>query len=574
LPEVDRRRITKPKPPASAAKTGWLAVVGLLALSVVLLTAAFAPLAQFYFAWIGLAPWLLAIYKIRRNIWAFLGGWLAGAFFFAANLWWMYAVSAPGLIALVLYCGFYFGLIALVIRRARLLEINPLFSVLAIAAIWTAGDFIRANLMTGFPWIFIGHTQTPILPMCQIADALGAFGVTFWVVMANVWFALAFIRRRIRPLLPAGGLVLGLLLVIFIYGEWRMNQATTYPGPTVLVVQSNYPQSNSGEKGVSDEELLSFHVESTKHALQDAGLNRVNLAVWSETMMPALNHQAVHELAEVLDASYGHIIEQALFAIRRLAVSEHVAILTGARYLDHVTIAERDGKLIWQAADERNSTYLFQADGSMGDGIGQRYDKLHLVPFGEYIPFKGTWLYSLFLKLGPNYYADYELQNGSDNGMTVFTLKDAGQDWRFVTPICFEDLDSRLCSAMIRPGPDGQKRAEFMVNVTNDGWFTAGENADHLQAAVFRDIENRVPTARSVNSGISGFIDSNGRESGLLDARTTGTSIGRMELDRRVSPYSRWGDWFAWLCVASTAVVCVVGRRMVRNDKQVNRYAE
>ncbi len=103
---------------------------------------------------------------------------------------------------------------------------------------------------------------------------------------------------------------------------------------------------------------------------------------------------------------------------------------------------------------------------------------------------------------------------------------------------------------MIRPAPGtGQKRADFLVNITNDGWFLANENADHLQAAIFRSIENRVPTARSVNTGISGFIDSVGRTSHLLPVRTEGNSVGELMLDRRLSVYTQVGDIFADACL-------------------------
>ena len=544
----------------SAEKSGlWAALVLPLA-SVVLLTLAFPSTWQFYLAWVGLVPWLVSVGKFKRNVAAFFGSWIAGTLFFSANLWWISFVTAPGMIALVLYCGFYWGLIALIIRRARLLERNALIALPCIAAIWTAGDFVRANLWTGFPWIFLGNTQTPILPMCQIADITGAYGVTFWVVMINVFVALVIDTKERKRLLPAAGLLAVLLLLIFGYGLWRMNQSTLTPGPSVLVVQSNYPQSNSGEKGASDAELLRFHVRSTEKAVDAHLAGHVNLAVWSETTMPAINRQAIVPLTQTWPYPYGQDLLYTRQILADLAVTDKIGLLTGGRFWDKFKMEQRDSGPIPVPTDSRNTAYLFQPDGTLGDGIGQRYDKIHLVPFGEFIPFHGTWLYRLFLKLGPNYYSDYEIQDGTDNGLTVFQLQDAAgkAKWRFVTPICFEDLDSRLCAAMVRPGADGKKRADFMVNITNDGWFTANENADHLQAAIFRDIENRVPTARAVNTGISGFIDSVGRTYGLLPARTDGTSVQTLQLDGRLSLYSQWGDLFAWLCLCIAVGIGII----------------
>jgi apolipoprotein N-acyltransferase len=113
---------------------------------------------------------------------------------------------------------------------------------------------------------------------------------------------------------------------------------------------------------------------------------------------------------------------------------------------------------------------------------------------------------------------------------------------------------------MFRPGADGRKRADLIINVTNDGWFLGNEQAQHLQSAIFRSIENRAPTARADNTGISGFIDSYGRITGqsVLPVRTDGTLMQRVMLDGRISIYSRVGDVFAWTCLAATAVLIVI----------------
>jgi apolipoprotein N-acyltransferase len=161
--------------------------------------------------------------------------------------------------------------------------------------------------------------------------------------------------------------------------------------------------------------------------------------------------------------------------------------------------------------------------------------------------------------LGPEDMSAYFLQPGGENNLTVFDLSRGGDQppWRFVTPICFEDIDPGLCAKMFRPSDaePGKKRADFLVNITNDGWFLANENSQHLQAAIFRSIENRVPSARSVNTGISGFIDPLGRTSGLLPARTQGSSTSVLMLDSRVTFFTVWGQVFAWICAGVTVIV-------------------
>jgi apolipoprotein N-acyltransferase len=133
----------------------------------------------------------------------------------------------------------------------------------------------------------------------------------------------------------------------------------------------------------------------------------------------------------------------------------------------------------------------------------------------------------------------------------------ATQAWRFVVPICFEDLLAPLVRDLMW-GPGG-KRADFIVNITNDGWFGGSERAQHLQDATFRSIENRAPTARSVNTGISGFIDSTGHVTGLVAAGTEGWSVKQLLIDDRVTPFSRLGDAFGELCAAVSAGIFCYG---------------
>jgi len=218
----------------------------------------------------------------------------------------------------------------------------------------------------------------------------------------------------------------------------------------------------------------------------------------------------------------------------------------------------------WMADDRRNTAYLYDARGVLAD---ERYDKIHIVPFGEYLPFKSGFppLYKLFLSLSP-YTEDYTLTPGSENAITVFEVKSSTPPARFVTPICFEDIDPLLVGKMFRGG-GGAKRADFIVNITNDGWFKFNEMPQHLQSAQFRSIENRAPTARSVNTGISGFVDSVGRTHGLIAAGIEGTSVQTLLLDRRSTVYTRWGDVFAGACIGvtlATAAAALVRRRRRR----------
>ncbi|HEY1922331.1 MAG TPA: apolipoprotein N-acyltransferase, partial [Tepidisphaeraceae bacterium] len=482
---------------------------------------------------------------------AFFYSWIAGTLFFTANMWWMSYISWPGMLALMIFCGTYWGFAALVIRGAHLIDRAPIIpGILAIAAVWVTFEFLRGIIFTGLPWLFLGHTQTPNLGMCQIADITGVYGVSFWLVTLNALAAIAWFRPDQKiSLIKATGVAAGIVIAILAYGFYRMWQTpkSLSPGPVVAVVQANYPQSNSGEKGATIQQRLAFHTTQTIDAL-DKDPGKIDLVVWSETMMYPLNREA-RELVPICHELYDRLSD--------LTARYHVALLTGGDYDGDWKPQTRDGESQLQPTDKRNSAFFFNRDGQMDDSIGHRYDKIHLVPWGEYIPGKdwAHWLYQLSVTLGPKYYSDYVMQPGSSDALTVFHLQDDNHDWRFVTPICFEDIDARICSEMFRPKDGAGKRADFLVNLTNDGWFKANENAQHLQAASFRSIENRVWTARSVNTGISGFVDSNGQSGELVGPRQTGTAVQQIMIDGRLTFYTRFGDIFAETCTGLTAII-------------------
>ena len=517
----------------------------LLLTSVALLTPAFAPVYQFYLAWVGLVPWLIFLAESKSQKSAFFGSWIAGTAFFTANMWWMLFISWPGMIALMIYLGSYWAAAGLIIRGAGLLRRGILPGVFAIAAVWVTFEWLRGIIITGLPWLYLAHTQTPFLPICQIADITGTYGVSFWVAMLNALAALAWLRKK--ETIPTACVVGTITVLLLAYGLFRLAQTprSLSPGPTVAVVQPNYPQKNDGSKGADIDEREDFHTLQTRSALaKEPG--KIDLVVWSETMMGALNYEAREKMPgapELYDR------------LSRLAAENDVALIVGGEYAGDWKPEERDGEWYIVARDRRNTAYFFDRHGKMDDSIGFRYDKIHLMPWGEYIPGKDSahWLYWLSVQLGPKYYTDYIMQPGET--LTVFHLDARDHDWRFVSPICFEDLDAALCAQMFRPSEAGGKRADFMVNLTNDGWFKAGENAQHFQAAIFRSIENRAWLARSVNTGISGFVDSDGRPSDLLTARTEGTSVAQIMIDGRLTFFTRFGDIFAYACVAATSIM-------------------
>jgi apolipoprotein N-acyltransferase len=542
-----------------------------------LLTLAFAPLKQFYLAWIALVPWLVFLARTRSTKSAFFWSILLGVTVGHANIAWLMPVTNGGEIGLVFYMALYWGFAALLIRPLLLYPLSPALSAVEgsilypllltvlVPTIWIALEFIRGNLCTGIPWLYLGHTQTPILTMCQISDTFGVYGVTFWVVAVNTLIALFFfvttpkseisnLKFEIKNLLDLPAATAAVILVLagaFIYGRHRLAEQTTSPGPTITVIQSNFPQSNTGTKGATEEGLVNFHIEQTQKALalQAAAGIHSDLVVWSETMMPSLNPEARDFLSTT---KYGAFIEQTHQRLGQLAKRFDVSILAGGIY--YGSYREEKNTLI--PLDRRNVAYFYDPTGQLS---ATRYDKIHLVPFGEFVPFKTSipWLYKFLLSLSPYDY-DYTVQPGDENAIPVYTLSPhaSGKPVRFVTPICFEDVDSRLVARMFR-GPHRSKRADLIVNLTNDGWFKAPELPQHLQIAIFRSIETRAPTARAVNTGLSGFIDSCGRTHDMLPIHTEGASTATIELDSRIPLYIIVGDLFAAICVVITGLAAL-----------------
>ena len=537
--------------------------LGLLAASAVLCSAAFAPFGQFYLAWFGLVPWLLALRGVPTMRGAYALGWLGGVLFFGITMHWLWRATIPGTIGVTCYLSLFWGFAAAVIVGARLLDPSVqraswhiVGSTVLLAVIWSASEWLRGYVLGGFPWAFISHTQTPIVAMCQIADVTGSYGIAFWVMFINATVYFMLVSRPRRNVIPVAAVCAGLLVFAAIYGAFRIHQTNARPGPMVLVVQSNFPHERGGARTVPQQQQIDFHLSTTQKSLMR---NNADLVVWSETVMPGLNVETRYEPG--LGAA--PFLQRTHQLLSTLAAENHTAILTGGYY-----VGGWQGELgSRRATDIRNSVYLYDRTGQQSV---QRYDKIHLVPFAEFLPFRESAppIYRI-LRWFAAYSVDYPIIAADSNALTAFSFDvppssdHPGGSYRVVTPICFEDTDAELVSRMFRPGADGAKRADFIANITNDGWFRGVQQAQHLQFAIFRSIENRVATARSANTGISGFIDSCGRTIKLVPARTEGNAALRLPLDDRITFYSRFGDVFGISCTAIALGVgaYAVGRR-------------
>ncbi|MBI1992297.1 MAG: apolipoprotein N-acyltransferase [Candidatus Omnitrophica bacterium] len=512
--------------------------------SAALLILSFPSLNQPWAAWVALVPWLVMLRRARGRS-AFWWSYLIGLLFFLGSMWWLVHVTIIGWIVLCAFLALYFGIFGWLVvqtsdfrhqtpvRRRLRSEVWSLMSVMSVPVAWVTLEFARSHLLSGFGWNLLAYSQTPWIGLIQFADLTGAWGVSFLIVLVNTALAEGLLaRRRGRDTSRAAALALlsavYCVLSAVVYGLWRMPQAlaSATAHVRIAVVQGNIPQEEKWDEAFQ-ESILS-HYESLTRA---AAASQLDLIVWPETSVPGF---------------FG-VDERLSRRVTGLAAASQRPLLVGS------PAAAQPGALAMT-----NSAMLVDASGR----IAGRYDKLHLVPFGEFIPGERAfpWLRAVLPPIG-------EFVPGHD--YTVFLTSVPGSGFRvpgsnaeletrnsklaFSALICFEDIFPELARHFVREG------ARLLLVITNDAWFgPTGAAYQHAQASTFRAIELRVPIARAANTGWSGCIDPAGRWIGSVrdphgtELFVSGTHTCDLPLGYAASLYLRWGDWFAWVCILAT----------------------
>ncbi len=549
-------------------------------ISALLLTLAAAPFGQWYLAWIALTPWLLAVSYAPSSWSAFVRGWFSGVVYFALNEWWLWSATIPGTIGVIVCSGFYWGLAAAIIHFLRLLssdttgdvprdgqanayQLPAALRMIGVAAAWVATEWLRCNTVSEFPWLPIGSTQSPVIVICQIADVVGLWGVSFIVVLVNAFFAIACLDRFDvkRVWLPLSVVAL-MLFSIASYGAWRLKSTPERPGPQVMVIQSNHPHLHGGASTTTPDQAATFFISELEKQLTQ---QHADLVILPENEFPPLNDDARAQLSQ---ASVGKLLEDNYRKLADIARNNNTAILVGGAAVTGWKTSGKDHI----GTEIRNSAYLFSPSGEVN-----RYDKIRLVPFSERLPFSAgpAWLSRAALLLAAGR-AVQPLYPGTFDDLRPFSLQyvdTANQqaEARFVTPICLENIDPLMSSRLVRDPATGRKRADFFANLSNDGWFHAQEKYQHWQLLVFRCIENRVPLARSSNTGISGIIDSCGRVLQATAVDEPAVAAGRLVLDARETIYMSHPSAFALVCVFLTAAAVLASAAMARFASQPRR---
>ena len=405
-----------------------------------------------YLVFIGFVPLFFAL-ENKSPQKAFLISYICGFVFYLGTLCWLYHVTVIGLIILFLYLAVYFGIFGIVINR---------FGILAAPIAWVILEYLQANIpIMGFGWTLLGYSQYKNLPLIQIADFSGVYGVSFVVMMVNAGIYRSLRAKRSNLKLLA--MTVLILAISYAYGFFRLNERHDVNSIKISVIQGNIPQELKWDPEAQDM-IIQKYTALTKMA----GLDSPDLIVWPETSFP----------------EFFEIDRDMTDKILNLSKEIKTPILLGVN-------TEKDSKYF-------NSAAFVSSEGKTM-GI---YNKIHLVPFGEYVPFSNKFpaLHNLILgQLG-------EFTPGKEFKLFTLTPSPFTQTYKFATLICFEDIFPELARRFVKNG------ARFLVVITNDAWYgKSGAAYQHAASSVFRAIENRVPVIRSANTGYSCFIDSRGR---------------------------------------------------------------
>ena len=496
-------------------------------------------------AWIALVPLHWAL-DGKTKAQAFWIGWLSGTIAFTGMMAWVVTamttygkvplpISYGILLLLTAYLGLYVGLYSA--GAVWFQSLIPRYGFFVFPCLWVTLELIRTYALTGMPWGLLGYSQYRQIEIIQIADHMGVYGVSFLIVLVNVALAefLSWLMPYFRNFRPARlPWELAAMAALLVTLSWQYGLVTLSETPfsdvprlsiTVGVVQPNVDQAVKWDTAYREETLARFDRLTEK-------LGRAtDLVVWPEAATPfVFEREPVYQLQ-----------------LMALANRAQAPILFGSPALRFYP--DRRPYLM-------NSAYLLAPDGQL---LG-RYDKHHLVPFGEYIPFKSSLL--SFLDKLVEGIGDFE----PGTGPTVLTLPPklksatagtAGTTLRpinFGVAICYEVIFPNLVRQFAANG------AEFLVTVTNDAWFGPSAAASqHFSMVVFRSVENHLAFARSANTGISGFIDPFGRIVEATPIFTEQAVKATMQVWRPYTFYSRHGDVFAYGCAIICALLFLFG---------------
>ncbi|WP_245568929.1 apolipoprotein N-acyltransferase [Desulfobacter curvatus] len=473
-------------------------------------------------AFFALVPLWFSIDRLGSTQ-AFYAGIGTGICFYLPLIYWIYftltkygglnALAALScLLLLVLYLSVYTGVFALAMKKIPVPDgLVPFWGAVA----WVALEYIRTYLFSGFPWGLLGYSQYPNLVLIQAADISGVLGISFLLVLANGIIVIAFKHffQRTWPektTMAGLSLAMGLICLGFIYGHFELvkirGQIKESPSRKISVVQANISQDRKWDKTFIDETLDRY----SRLSLQAIPCD---LVVWPETAVPFY-----YGMDPVPSNRVDAMVRQA-----------------GTFFLIGIP-----------AAQPSDQGFLYYNRACMLTPLALPkgyYDKHHLVPFGEYVPFKDLLWFAQKLTAGAG-----DFSKGKTGAVPLkFGTGTTG------VLICFEILFPDIARDFVRNG------ADILTTMTNDAWFGRTQAAlQHFSISVFRAVENRRSVVRAANTGISGFVDPSGTILEKTDIFTACSLTRQVPVLSGKTFYTRHGDLFAKACLVAFLLICVI----------------
>ncbi|MQA28941.1 MAG: apolipoprotein N-acyltransferase [Luteitalea sp.] len=416
------------------------------------------------------------------------------------------AVLVNGL--LIAYLSLFPALFAVI--TARLTAAGGAPALLLAPCVWVATELGRTHLFTGFPWVLLGYSQANVLPVAQVASLSGVYGLSALVaaVSAAMAYAAVTVRRRYLPLAA----VLALIGGLSVWGSLRIARATlTDEGQALRVglIQGNVAQQDKWDESKAGA-IFAEYLRMTRQAIGRGA----EIVLWPESATPF----------------YFEEDRAGADQVRRLAREARVPILLGSDQIERGA-----------APKYYNAAFLVRADGSSG-GV---YRKMHLVPFGEYVPLKRVLFFA-----GPL----VEAVSDFSAGQAAVLLPVNGH--LLSTSICYEVVYPDLVRQSVKAG------SELLTTITNDAWFgRTSAPYQHFSQAAMRAIENGRYLVRSANTGISGIVDPYGRVLENTGIFAPAIVVGEARFLQGSTLYSRFGDVIAYASTLVAAVALLLVRR-------------
>ena len=497
--------------------SAWLLAV----LSAILQVVIFPLSGVYVLSWFAIAPLLIALLRARpagelevagsvrlqpATPWqGFLLGYICGIIWYAGTCYWIYntmrqygGLSAPmALLALFLFCcylGLYHGIFGLIVSLLARPHDHRRALVLA-PFLWVAIELARTRI-SGFPWTLLGISQVDNIALCRIAGFTGVYGISFEIVLVNVAIAAAFLIPRAKR----GMMFAAALAAAAVLQSGRLIEAPPAKADhAALLVQQNIPVAADWTPAQLAQTLRELTEITINSATRNAG-TKIDLIVWPESPAPFFTN----------DANFRAIVSD-------MARKTGAWIVVGA-IGSNASRPNDEGQLF-------NSAALVSPQGEWT----ARYDKVHLVPFGEYLPFPSLFSFAGGLTREVGQF---------ERGKSRQPLNAGG-----------EQLGIFICYESIFPDQSADLGAQVFVNISNDGWYgDSGAYAQHLNQTRMRAIENDRWLLSATDTGVTAAIDPWGRIAARIARKERTALVAPYALNPVTTFYTRHGDWFAVAC--------------------------